>query len=495
MDFDTEYDVVVLGGGASGKSAAYTVATESDLTVALLEKMEQTGGSSVYAEGTGASESEEQAKRPHPDYPGELPSGAHFPTHEEHCLRYMNYSHFRANPEVVKAWVYDSQETISIYNKLGAKFTDVTIYAFDQPEELYTFHRPDGLGAREQELLLRGCENEGVDIFTSTPAKDLLVEEGKVVGVVAEDADGNEMKIGAKAVVLATGGFGNNMEMVRKYSWMPWLADVNYQSVPTENTGDGINMALKVGADTRSLGTLMIIGCTRGKTLDSNLNGAGYQPNLWVGSDGKRFCNEIVAMSFADTGNTYASRTDGIVWSIFDADTKKHLEENGSDIGLGDFIPYHAKLTRLDAEIKASQEAEDGAVVVADTVEELAEKTGMPYETLKATIDRYNENVDAGHDYDFFKPIEHMRPVKKAPFYAINQAPSILVSDGGIRVNGKFQVTDKDYEPIPGLFAVGDEASGLYGDTYNLDCPGTANGFAHTSGRLAAREAIKEIQG
>ena len=198
MDFDAEYDVVICGGGGSGKSAALTVGTESGLSVCLLEKMAATGGSSQYAEGTCASESSEQKTRPHPDYPGELPAGAHFPTHEEHYQRYIDYSHHRANPDVVKAFVWNSGETIDIMKSLGVEFSDVTIYAFDQPLELYTFHRPVGLGAHVQELLLHACENAGVDIFVNTPAKNSSSRMGRSSRVLAIDADGNEMRVGCE---------------------------------------------------------------------------------------------------------------------------------------------------------------------------------------------------------------------------------------------------------------------------------------------------------
>lgn len=495
MEFDVQYDIVVVGGGGSGKSAAYTVAKESDLKVALLEKMEETGGSSVYAEGTGASESSEQKARGDKcDYPGkDAPAGSHYPTCEEHVKRYVDYSHFRANPEVAKSFVYNSAETIDIFKELGIEYTDVTIYAYDQPLELFTFHRPDGLGAKCQEVLHRACVNEGVDIFTSTAGKELLLENGKVVGIKAIDGDGEELLVGASAVILATGGMGNNMEMVAKYSWIPDIAENNVTSVPTENTGDGITMAMNAGAGTRNLGTLMILSVVPGKTLGCQLHAAGQQPSLWLDSTGKRFASEDVALSFADNGNTNALAKGGRMFNIMDDEYIKALAVEGSKIGLGDFVVFRKPIDGFEAEAEESIKANEGVVFKADTIEELAEQMGLPVETVVGEVTRYNKMCAQGKDTDLYKDPQYLQPIAKAPFWAVKKAPSILVSDGGIFVNGKFEVCRDDASPIKGLYAVGNEASGLYGDTYNLDCPGTANGFAHTSGRVAARNAIAEI--
>ncbi|MGI6684483.1 MAG: FAD-dependent oxidoreductase [Bacillota bacterium] len=491
ISFDAEYDLVVIGGGGSGKSAALT-AVQGGLRVALLEKMAETGGSSIYAEGTCAFESSEQKERKVPPKAGEL-NQKHYPSREEGFRRYIDYSHHRANPEVVRMFVDNSAETIDIMKSLGVKYTDVTIYAYDQPLEVNSFHRPDGLGERVQQLLLRACINAGVDIFTSTPAKKILMKDGAVAGVQALDSKGNTMNIGAKAVILASGGFGNNPEMVKKYAWQHRVADYTYQCVPTQNTGDGLKMTLEVGADTDSIGALMVIPCARSKTLTSHSSGAGSQPVLWVNKTGRRFASEEVAMSFADAGNTMAKQPEGVVYAIFDADTVKHLMEEGSDIGLGDFIEYKQKLIRLQAEL--DQDVAEGIAWKGDTIEELAKNIGLDPAVLANTVAEYNDACEKGYDPLFYKPARFLRPVAKAPFYAVNMAPSVLVSCGGIRVNGNLQVTDKDYKPIPGLYAVGMEASGLYGDTYNLDCPGTANGFAHTSGRVAARHVIKTLKG
>ncbi len=276
--------------------------------------------------------------------------------------------------------------------------------------------------------------------------------------------------------------------MIKKYSWQHRNADFTYQCVPTENTGDGINMALEVGADT------MNIPCARGKQLTTHSSGAGMQPCLWINKWGQRFANEEMAFSFMNAGSSIIKQPECVMYSILDAEQVRRCIEEGSEMGLGDFIEYKQKLTRLQTEL--DQDVAEGIAWKGDTIEELAKAIGdVDQEAMVKTFNEYNEFCDKGDDPMFFKQKAYLRPLRKPPFYAINMAASVLVSTGALRVNGDMQVTDEKYKPIPGLYAAGHDAGGLYGDAYNLDVPGTANGFAHASGRVAARHAIKTIKG
>lgn len=137
---------------------------------------------------------------------------------------------------------------------------------------------------------------------------------------------------------------------------------------------------------------------------------------------------------------------------------------------------------------------EDGVAWKSDTIEGLAKQIGLDPAVLSDTVSEYNAACDAGDDPAYFKQARYLRPLKQAPFYAVSMAPGMMSSTGGIRVNGNMQVVNKDYEPIPGLYAAGLDASGLYGDSYNMEVPGAANGFAYTSGRIAARHVISSMK-
>lgn len=484
-EFDVEYDLVVVGGGASGKSAAL-IAARAGKNVVVLEKMPETGGLSMYAEGTAAFESSVQKELGTPRL-----SKYHFPTKKEGLEKLMGYSHQRANYEVARAFVENSAETIDIYRDLGVVYKTCDIAAEDDPNEVWTFHLPEGLGAHCQEVLLDAIQKLDVDIFTETPAKELIVEGGRVVGVVAE-SEGAPLRIGGKAVILATGGMGSNPDRIFKYSWFAPAAYNMNTLTPLQNMGDGLDLALSAGADPTVITTCPILAAGgRDMTMDSQVGGAGVNPGVWVNKTGHRFAAESVAENLGDIGTYYGKQPGGIVWSILSQADIDRLVSEGSEIAIGEFVVYHKPMDRLPIELDAHLES--GLVKKADTLEELADMMDVPQDVFVETMRSYNEACEKGYDDAFMKKPQYLRAVDKAPFYAIPLTTGTMGSAGGIKINGNMQVVDVDGNAIEGLYAVGLDATGLYGDSYNMEIPGCANGFAHTSGRIAARHAIANM--
>ena len=484
-EFDVEYDLVVVGGGASGKSAAL-IAARAGKNVVVIEKMPETGGLSVFAEGTAAFESSVQKELGTPRL-----SKYHFPTKQEGLDKIMGYSHQRANYEVARAFVENSAETIDIYRDLGVVYKTCDIAAEDDPNEVWTFHLPEGLGAHCQEVLLDAIQKLEVDIFTETPAKELIIEDGRVVGVVAE-SDGEPLRIGGKAVILATGGMGSSPDRNFKYSgFAPAAYNMNVLT-PLQNVGDGLDLALSAGADpnTMTTGPLLAAG-GRDMTRDSQVGGAGANPGVWINKTGHRFAAESVAENLGAIGTYYGKQPGGIVWSILSQADVDRLVSEGSEIAIGEFVVYHKPMTGLLPELEAHLES--GLVKKADTFEELAEQMGVPTDAFVETMAAYNEACERGVDEAYFKKPQYLRALVEPPFYGIPLATGTMGSAGGIKVNGDMQVITSDGDAIPGLYAVGLDATGLYGDSYNMEIPGCANGFAHTSGRIAARHAIANM--
>lgn len=484
-EFDVEYDLVVVGGGASGKSAAL-IAARAGKNVVVIEKMPETGGLSVFAEGTAAFESSVQKELGTPRL-----SKYHFPTKQEGLGKIMGYSHQRANYEVARAFVENSAETIDIYRDLGVVYKTCDIAAEDDPNEVWTFHLPDGLGAHCQEVLLDAIQKLDVDIFTETPAKELIIEDGRVVGVVAE-SEGEPLRIGGKAVILATGGMGSSPDRIFKYSWFAPAAYNMNVLTPLQNVGDGLDLALSAGADPNTITTCPLLAAGgRDMTMDSQVGGAGVNPGVWINKTGHRFAAESVAENLGDIGTYYGKQPGGIVWSILSQADVDRLVSEGSEIAIGEFVVYHKPMTGLLPELEAHLES--GLVKKADTFEELAEQMGVPTDAFVETMTAYNEACEKGVDEAFFKKPQYLRALAEPPFYGIPLATGTMGSAGGIKVNGNMQVITSDGDAIPGLYAVGLDATGLYGDSYNMEIPGCANGFAHTSGRIAARHAIANM--
>lgn len=482
--FDAQYDVVVIGGGGSGLSAAVQAAKDG-LTCAVLEKESQLGGSSAFAEGHAAFESDEQIKR-----------GINV-SKQEALNAYITYSHWRCDQAVVSRFVENAATTIKkMRDEEGAVYNDVTITAPDQPGELVTWHLVEGEIAHLLKLLEADARRRGVDIFLSTAASKILRDgSGKITGVIAKDADGEDVRLGAKAVVVATGGYAASPAMLNKYGKFK-IGERIINAGGPGNTGDGLTMMKEIGAvENSNIGTMALFPLMRDKTVTSHVNNAGMQPYLWVNKYGRRFSDEAVGLNFGFAGDVTAGLPDAMYWCILDQNHIDKLVDKGNEVGLGIYVHNYEKLVNLPTELEAdAADAKRTNVFKGGSIEELAGKIGVKPEVLRTEIDVYNGYARAGDDKKYHKDQKYLRPYEKGPFYAVKMETGIMVSIGAMKINDRMQAVDANGEGIPGLYCVGCDAGGLCSEAYQLTIPGTANGFALTSGWLAADDIAEKVK-
>ncbi len=468
-------DVVVVGAGGAGMSAAIEAA-DKGAKVILLEKGSKAGGSTSFTEGAFAINSVIQQEQ-----------GIEVPI-EEVLIEEMEYSHYEADANIWKKFLENSGETIKWLRDMGVKFRG----AQTMGEGLATWHIYEGFGESViNDTMVPKSKSLGVEIMYETPGKSLIMDGDRVAGVMAEGADNKTYKINAKSVILATGGYLNNQEMMEELTNYDLDRMVAVSS--GLSTGDGLKMAWEVGAQQYRTGMAMLFGgYLKGEGMRSPMNvGSSQQPLLWINQNGERFVNEAVIYNFSEAGN--AIYTQEKVFTVMDTNTVKYLEEEGCFMGLGVYLERGTKLEGMQAEIDAAVEAGKEYVIKADSIEELAEKMGANKETLVENIEKYNSFCASGNDQDFYKDAKYLLPVNEGPFYAFELSSGAFCTMGGLKVNTNNEVLKLGGESIPGLYAAGNDASGLVGDTYGPNMPGTCVGYAMYSGRNSAINAVEYI--
>jgi FAD binding domain len=234
----------------------------------------------------------------------------------------------------------------------------------------------------------------------------------------------------------------------------------------------------------------MIYGMPDNMTLPPDFHEACRQPHLMVNLLGERFINEAVMPNTTFTGNAISLQKDRCGFLIFDDAIKDQMQ---IDLDTRSVVFPVTRLENADATIERLQQNGYAHFFKADTLQTLAEKTGIQADGLMRTVDEYNHSCVCGYDDLFDKPHRYLRPILKAPFYAARHFPGAYGSLGGIKINHHTEVLDKSWEAIPGLYAAGTDACSIYGDSYVFILPGNTMGFALNSGRIAGENAARYI--
>ena len=468
-------DVVVCGTGTAGMCASVRAAELGGKVVAL-EKFDFVGGTSNVAESCTGVGTRMQA-----ELGVTIDKKAMF-------SEVFNYHHSAAIGPVLHSFVDNCGATLDWMVDNGCHFLTVMTFF----GKYYTCHLSGDAETGQSMLngeaiiqpMLARAEELGVDIRLSTPMTGLVVEDGRVTGVYATDAEGNDIQVNARGVILATGGYASNKELFEEFVGYPY-EKISVAGMAGRD-GDGIQAARALGADLHHPETVnpsgeFVIGSG---SWNDNLNQIfSWQQNLRVNENAERFWNEGNNQEFAAHVNAIKTQND--VYSIIDADFLNTLATETVFYNM----PMYGVLvgSPLAGCMEALQEGLDaGLVVQAETIEELAEELGLDVDALTATIDRYNELCDLGSDEDYGKDEAYLFPVRTAPFYAAKMGPLIFATNGGVKVNKNLQAM-KGADPIEGLFCVGNDAGAIYGTDYDVQLmPGSCQAWAATGGKMAA---------
>lgn len=473
-----DYDVVVVGAGTAGVPAAIS-AHVNGASVAVVQKESKPISQGNTAAGIALDKSDDAAI-------------------EWLIDSVLKENQYRADREQMRTWARNSGEAldfISEYGKDGEHPAALSIN--DRYPDGYVAQQYPGTNLKVTTFSMRcgvkpicwqdGIESlaaiaaeDGVEFFYSTPAVQLVQsEEGSITGVICEGEKGYMQFNASKGVVLATGDYQNDEEMVSYY-----LPDVSMLDKKQMNkTGDGHKMAMWVGGQMEPIGHTKMVH-------DFDATPMFNEPFLCVDLEGNRFCNEAIDMSLK---NNFILRNShpGHYCQIFDSTYVDQVKEWGGR-------PTDPEALRMympeeDVAERKGVREDRIAVYKADTIGELAEKLGIEdAAALEQTVEAYNALAQQGADSNFGKEAKYVKSIVRPPFYGAHLQVRVSAITSGIVVDKDLRVLDGDGEPIKGLFAAGNTAGRFFGGVdYPLDIAGLSVGRAITGGYVAGKIAAQ----
>mgnify|MGYP000992875862 CR=1 FL=1 len=485
-----EADVVVIGAGGAGMTAAIEAA-KAGKKVILLEKEALTGGNTTrstggmnaavtpyqdlvaFAEGAGVEKTLDNAKAQYGEALAELisvvegqydaytksPEG-YFDTLDLFMLDTLVGGKNINDPELVRVLSSQSAAGIEWLKSIGASLENVGSFGGASVKRIHRPVNAEGktvsVGAYLVPILTKNVEDLGIQILFNTPATELILEGGAVTGVKAA-SKGTSYQIAAKAVVIATGGFGANVELCASYR--PDLAGFVTTNAPGA-TGDGIQLGIAAGAATVDLDQIQIHPTVEQSTSALITEGLRGDGAILVNADGKRFIDEVGTRDVVSAAEI--AQPGSFAWLVID---QAMADASGVIAG------YISR----------------GLTVTGETYEALASAMEVDPAALAATMEAWNKAVADKKD-EAFGRTSFANPLNTAPFYAVKIAPGVHHTMGGLKINPETQVLAENGAAIPGLYAAGEVTGGVHGANR---LGGNAVADIIVFGRIAGQQAAE----
>lgn len=448
QDMTYDVDVVVVGGGSTGLSAAISAANEG-ANVLLVEKQGLVGGAAARSGGKLMAAGTDVQK-----------AAGILDTPEKMFDYLKSVGGDYIDNEKLLAFCNNSLEVYNWMVELGVEVQDVE--PIHKSLDTWRVHNTlggggmtDGFGGNITVPLYEQYKKSEGELLYNTTVQEILVnDKNEVTGVKGTKSDGSVITVNAKSVIIATGGYAQNKEMVTSYDEkFPYYVT----SVPTGNVGDGIKMVEAIGGQIENNPAVQAVYLNFYSGV-----GINEEPGLIVSNQGQRVANEFSYQYHVGDALAQAKSTSG--WYIATAN---------------DPTPTVQYAMTLDTTLKAA------------SIEELAGLMKVDAVTLKTTIDRYNELAKKKADDDFGKPAEYLYPIEGEMYYALEMLPSVTVTYSGIVTDINAQVLDANNQPIANLYAAGETAfPGLFGTEYP-GCGMAISGGAYY-GRIAGQQAASQ---
>ena len=470
-DIEETVDVVVVGAGGAGMTAAIT-ASKAGSKVVIIESQPIVGGNTVRSTGgLNAAKTPYQDKNEFKEAAGvektlataaekfadnatitalaatvksqwdtyqANPQG-YFDSVELMELDTMIGGKGKNNPELVKALAENSADAIEWLASIGAEVKNVGAFGGASVKRIHRPVNADGkvtaVGAYIVPILEKNLQDRNVQFLFDTTANEIIMKDGKAVGIKGTGKDGHKVTINAKSVVIATGGFGANAEMVEKYKpELKGFATTNAEGAQ----GQGIDMATAVGAATVDMDQIQIHPTVHieedgnAHLITEGLRGDGA---ILVNAEGKRFYDEVSTRDKVSAA--IIEQTDKSAWLVVDQ-------------------------AMVDKSAVIAGYIKSGYTVTGATYEELAKAMGVDEATFTSTMNTWNQAVEAKSDAEFGRT-SFANPLTTAPYYAIKITPAVHHTMGGIVINPKAEVLNEKGEAISGLYAAGEVTGGVHG--------------------------------